>query len=83
VIELRARRRKGDVLIEVRDSGMGMSPRQIERHFEGPIELTVAEDGRVALGLPIARKIVALLGGTLTAVSTPGEGTTVTLRFTS
>jgi signal transduction histidine kinase len=82
-IELRARRRKGgEMAIEVRDTGMGMSPRQLERHFEGPIALALHDGDRIGLGVPLARKLVELLGGTLTAVSTPGEGTTVTVRFT-
>ncbi len=81
-IELRARRRKdGDLLIEVRDAGMGMTSRQLERRFEGPIALAVGEDDRIALGLPVARKLAEMLGATLSAVSSPGEGTTVTLRF--
>ena len=81
-IELRARRRKdGELVIEIRDSGMGMSARQIERRFEGPIELSIGENERLGLGLPVARTLAELLGVALAAVSTPGEGMTVTLRF--
>jgi CheY-like chemotaxis protein len=61
--------------IEVQDTGVGLAPDAIERLFR-PFEQ--AEDGAaggLGLGLAIARGIVELHGGTLTAVSRgPGQG---------
>lgn len=74
----------GGVELCVRDTGVGMKPEQI------PIALEVfgQVDGRLSrkyegtgLGLPLSRRLAELHGGSLTLESTPGEGTTVTIRF--
>ncbi len=63
--------------ITVADSGIGIAPDQIERIFEEFVTIDAA-DARIprgtGLGLAIARRIAALMGGTLTAESTLGAG---------
>jgi signal transduction histidine kinase len=64
----------GDALVvEVRDDGVGISADAIPRIFD-PF-FTTKTDGRgTGLGLSIVKDIVTSHGGTLTASSTPGEG---------
>jgi PAS domain S-box-containing protein len=63
--------------IRVRDNGIGFEEKHVERIF-APFQRL---HGRQAyegtgMGLAICRRIVALLGGTLTATSKPGAGAT-------
>jgi PAS domain S-box-containing protein len=71
----------GDALqMTVRDTGIGMSPEQLARVFDDfeQAEATVARRfGGTGLGLAIVRRLVGLMGGTVTAESTPGVGTTM------
>jgi PAS domain S-box-containing protein len=63
--------------IEVSDTGIGfdvaMAGRLFERFNQGDASVTRAFGG-TGLGLSISRAIVDLMGGTLTADSTPGQG---------
>ena len=72
---------EGEPTIRVSDSGIGMNPNDIERAFE-PFERLARDAAHGAgLGLPIARRIVELHGGTLTATSQLGIGSTFTVRL--
>lgn len=62
--------------IEVEDTGCGIAPEDLERAFEPFLQIRHPErrvEG-TGLGLPISRKLTELMGGTLTVVSRPGEG---------
>ncbi|HXH05306.1 MAG TPA: HAMP domain-containing sensor histidine kinase, partial [Vicinamibacterales bacterium] len=64
------------VRIRVRDRGIGIDPAMLERVFEPFVQHRQALDrsqGGLGLGLAIARSLVALHGGTITAHS-EGEG---------
>lgn len=65
------------VIFRVSDTGSGIPPEQLERVFE-PFFTTKPEDRGTGLGLPVARGIVESYGGTLTATSKVGDGTTFT-----
>jgi signal transduction histidine kinase len=69
------------VVVEVEDTGGGMSRTQLARIFE-PFFTTKAEHG-TGLGLPICREIVEEHGGRLDVESTPGEGSRFTVRLPS
>ena len=60
----------------VRDNGIGIDPRYIQQVFElgGMSKLDKARGGGPGYGLYMAKRIVEGLGGTLTAESTLGEG---------
>ena len=76
-IELNACYHDGVLLLEVKDSGIGMSPETLSRIFRPFERLTSATnvDG-VGLGLPITKGIVRLLGGEINVTSDIGQGTT-------
>jgi len=68
------------VLVEVADTGVGISPETVSRVFE-PF-FTTKERGRgTGLGLSIVREIVAMHGGSVAVVSTPGEGSCFTVAL--
>ncbi len=66
--------------LRVTDTGVGMTPEQLERlfgefvRFRGPETAHVEGTG---LGLSIVRKLVQLQGGRIQVTSEPGRGTTV------
>ena len=70
--------------ITVADTGIGIPEADQERIFEefyqvrGPHQRGKAGTG---LGLPYARRLVELLGGSLALSSTPGQGTRVAVRL--
>lgn len=72
------------VVLDVVDTGVGISDENLDRIFEeffqvrGPLQ-----PGRrgTGLGLPYSRKVVEALGGTLTATSASGTGSTFTIEL--
>ncbi|MBI5830881.1 MAG: HAMP domain-containing histidine kinase [Armatimonadetes bacterium] len=73
------------VEIRVTDTGSGIAPDQLERVFEPYVQVpgaaAASKTPSTGLGLSIARAMAELLGGTLTAESTLGRGSTFTLRL--
>ncbi|WP_180682084.1 hybrid sensor histidine kinase/response regulator [Tepidicella baoligensis] len=71
-------------VFEVCDTGPGMTPEELERVFE-PFARGAATSSQgstgAGLGLTIARMLTNLMGGDMTAESTPGQGTTFRLRL--
>jgi len=74
----------GEMMISVHDTGCGIPVEYLDRVLEpfGQVEdhLTREADG-IGLGLPIARALVVLHGGTIGLASEVGAGTTVELRL--
>ena len=68
----------------VSDTGIGLAADKLEAVFEPFVQirsdLTRTEEG-TGLGLAISRSIAEAMNGSLTAESTPGEGSTFTLRL--
>ncbi|HVH76445.1 MAG TPA: PAS-domain containing protein [Stellaceae bacterium] len=75
---------EGGVAFEVRDTGLGMTAAEIEIALEpfGQIDAgyTRKQEG-TGLGLPLARRLAELHGGSLRIDSEKGRGTTVTVRL--
>jgi PAS domain S-box-containing protein len=64
----------GSAVIEVRDTGPGMTPEVQARAFD-PFFTTKPVGVGTGLGLSICHGIIAALGGTITVESEPGRGT--------
>ncbi|MGA9574729.1 MAG: response regulator, partial [Lysobacterales bacterium] len=72
------------ITFKVSDSGIGMTAEQLERVFDPFSQAdasTTREYGGTGLGLSISRKFCEMMGGTLTADSEKGEGSTFTVRI--
>jgi len=74
----RARGARGMVEIEVRDQGAGIPASKLERIWEPYV---THKAGGTGLGLAIVRQTLHAHGGTTSAASTPGRGTTITLAL--
>jgi len=72
----------GFTVVEISDTGSGITPERMARLFE-PFFTTKAAGVGTGLGLWIVRRIVAEAGGSVDCRSVPGEGTTVTIRLPS
>ena len=81
-IEVRLQGRAEDVLLEVRDHGIGIDPADHARVFER-FERAVSgkQFGGFGLGLWISRKIVEAHGGSLSLISEPGGGCTFSVEL--
>ena len=76
----------GRFILEVEDTGYGMTPEDLARIGAAYVQLGSAQrnrNGGTGLGLAICRNLAAAMGGTLSAVSEPGEGSTFTLALSS
>jgi signal transduction histidine kinase len=66
----------------VTDTGIGIPAEHLPHIFERFYRVdAVRSAGGTGLGLAIARQLVEQHGGTITAVSSPGRGSTFTLRL--
>lgn len=76
-ISLNASYSEGELLLEVKDTGIGMSEDTLSRIFR-PFERlsTVANAQGFGLGLPITKGLVKLLGGTISVTSCIDQGST-------
>jgi signal transduction histidine kinase len=69
---------------QVRDTGIGISPEDMDRLFRpfSQVDSSVTRrHGGTGLGLAISQRLCRLMGGEIVAESTPGEGSTFTMRI--
>ena len=83
-VSVKAAEWNGEVSLEVRDTGIGMSqadlPKALERFGQVDNRLARKYEG-TGLGLPLARQLVEIHDGRFDIRSEPGVGTTVTITF--
>src|SRR3972149_9134322 len=87
-ITLRAAREPGPggetLCFTVADTGIGMTPEPPGRLFQAFAQAaaaTASKYGGTGLGLAISRMFCEMMGGAITVASTPGAGTTFTVRL--
>lgn len=82
-VTIHARPEGANVLIEIRDRGIGISPEDLPHVRRRFVRGRKAAERGSGLGLAICDRIVTDHGGSMTIDSTPNVGTTVLLRFPS
>ncbi|MFN8595073.1 MAG: ATP-binding protein [Anaerolineae bacterium] len=81
-ITLRARYTDEQLVIEVEDTGPGMTSDEMEIVFEPFVQAASNQRPQegTGLGLSISRQFIRLMGGELTATSVPGRGSIFAVR---
>jgi PAS domain S-box-containing protein len=84
-IFLRVFQQEGErIIFEVRDSGIGMTPEQIDKLFQPFTQAdtsTTRKYGGTGLGLAIAKQFCQMMGGDITVESELGKGSTFTIQL--
>jgi len=87
-VELRvACEREGDSVwmsIRIQDTGIGIRPEHIAGLFDDYSQMDLASNRRImgtGLGLPITKRLLGLMGGSITVESEYGKGSVFTARF--
>ncbi len=78
-VRVRARKEGGECLVEVADTGIGVSPQDLPRIFDKFYQVdssTTRQQSGTGLGLSISRELVAAQGGRMWAESEKWVGTT-------
>jgi len=79
-ITIRTRCLNREILIEISDNGPGI-PEELRQRVFDPFFTTKEVGSGTGMGLAVARDIVNSYGGTIEIDSTPGNGTTFTIRL--
>lgn len=81
-VSLRVEYQTHQLIFEVEDTGLGMSPEELQSLFEMFVQATggqISGEG-TGLGLPISRQLIELMNGEMTVESSVGHGSL--FRFT-
>ncbi len=73
-----------EVVFQVSDTGIGMTPEQMAKLFEAFSQAEVSTSkkyGGTGLGLAISRRFAQMMHGDVTVASEPGKGSTFTVRL--
>jgi signal transduction histidine kinase len=84
-IAIAARRSDGQAVVSIVDNGLGMSPEALASVFDMFVQVRLPEprhQGGLGIGLTIARRLVEMHGGTVSAHSDgPGKGSRLVVRL--
>ena len=76
-VTIRARERRGTLIVEVEDNGPGFACDEVDHAFD---DFSTGRDGGTGLELRICRRIVRDHGGSLT-IANPRNPTVIQIRF--
>jgi signal transduction histidine kinase len=78
VVEIFASYEKGDLVLSIKDNGVGMTSEGIRKVFEGKgyTSLGTMKEKGTGLGLSLCKDFIAQMNGKLWVESTPGKGST-------
>jgi len=83
-VESHGRGQGRSIVFRVTDTGLGMTPEQMDKLFEAFSQAessTSAKYGGTGLGLAITRRFCHMMGGDVQVESKPGGGSTFTIRL--
>lgn len=83
-ITLNAMESKGEILLKISDTGVGMNEAQIEQLFDinkNKSTFGTNNEKGSGLGLPVCAEFLKLNNGTIKAESKPGKGSVFTISF--
>ncbi|MDR0448449.1 MAG: cache domain-containing protein [Treponema sp.] len=72
------------LIVQVRDTGIGISPENIGKLFDEYAQMDTRENRKImgtGLGLPIVKKMVEQMGGLISVESEYGKGSAFTIRL--
>lgn len=81
---LSAKRERGNIEFTVRDTGIGISARDLDHIFDPFWQVdqsSTRRAGGAGIGLAVTRRLARMLGGDVTVESRPGGGTRFTVRL--
>jgi PAS domain S-box-containing protein len=70
-----------NLLIEISDTGIGISPDNLKKIFDKFIQIDDSAPGSLGLGLSIAKEIIELHNGEIKAFSELGQGSTFQIKL--
>ncbi|MBN1207679.1 MAG: ATP-binding protein [Myxococcaceae bacterium] len=79
-VHVRTRHEGGEVVVQISDTGKGMTPETLSRLFT-PFFTTKPRGQGTGLGLSVSQSIIARHQGRIDVQSAPGKGTTFTIRL--
>lgn len=80
-IEVSIKQENNQVIIKVKDQGIGIEPQQQERIFQHHVRINELNKDGYGIGLSLVRHVVELSEGKIFVESKLNQGTTITLSF--
>jgi signal transduction histidine kinase len=80
-IKVNFSRNNGNLLIEISDTGIGISPDNLKKIFDKFIQIDESAPGSLGLGLSIAKEVIELHGGEIKAFSDLGKGSIFQIKL--
>lgn len=83
-LELGLNTHNGDLVVSVKDNGIGMTPEQVSHLFQPFVqadESTTRRYGGTGLGLTISKHYCEMMGGVISVQSMPGRGSVFTVNI--
>ncbi len=84
VVEMRFDSTSNQLVIEIRDTGIGMTDHQLQKIFDPFTQAdssTTRRFGGTGLGLSISHRLMEILGGSMSVKSSAGHGSSFTVRL--